>query len=64
MTIVIKVKPLILFKELLEIALQLQVADGSCELVAVCYIMEWYRRRLRGLGFTVLSVVPQMGHHV
>ena len=63
-TIVVKVTPSILFQELLEFAMQLEVSDGSCKLVAVCYIMEWYHRRLWGLGFTVLSDVPQMGHHV
>jgi hypothetical protein len=62
--IVVKVKPLILFQELLEVAMQLEVADGSCKLVAPCYIRKWYHRRFCGLGFTVLSVVPQMGHCV
>jgi hypothetical protein len=63
-TIVVKVTPSILFQELLEFAMLLEVAEGSCKLVAACCIMEWYHRRLWGLGFTVLSVVPQMVHHV
>ena len=53
-----------LFQELIAVIKQLEVADASCKLVAVCYIMEWYHRRLWGLGCILLSFVPRMGHHV
>jgi hypothetical protein len=36
-TVAVKVKPSILFQELLEVAMQLEIAEGSRKLVAVCY---------------------------